>query len=58
MLGGTGTVLGTFVGSFIIGAIEPGTAAIGLLGQWTQLIYGFVIVVSVGMHTILRRRIR
>ena len=58
VLGGTGTVLGTFVGSFIIGAIEPGTAAIGLLGQWTQLIYGFVIVVSVGMHTVLRRRIR
>ncbi|MHB8628851.1 MAG: ABC transporter permease [Aggregatilineales bacterium] len=57
VLGGTGTILGTFVGSFIIGAIEPGAAALGLLGQWTQLIYGFVIVVSVGMHTILRRRI-
>jgi len=55
VLGGTGTILGTFVGCFIIGAIEPGTAAIGLLGQWMQLIYGFVIVVSVGMHTLLRR---
>ena len=58
VLGGTGTILGTFVGSFIIGAIEPGAAALGLLGQWTQLIYGFVIVISVGMHTVLRRRIR
>jgi simple sugar transport system permease protein len=58
VLGGTGTIFGTFIGSFIIGTIEPGAAALGLLGQWTQFIYGFVIVISVGMHTILRRRIR
>ncbi|MEP7284456.1 MAG: ABC transporter permease [Chloroflexota bacterium] len=58
VLGGTGTILGTFIGCFIIGGIEPGTVAIGLTGFWTQLIYGLVIVVSVGMHTILRRRIR
>jgi simple sugar transport system permease protein len=58
VLGGTGTILGTFVGCFIIGIIEPGTVAIGLTGFWTQLIYGLIIVVSVGMHTILRRRIR
>ncbi len=56
VLGGVGTVLGTFVGCFIIGAIEPGTVAIGLTGFWTQLIYGFIIVVSVAMHTVLRRR--
>jgi simple sugar transport system permease protein len=58
VLGGVGTILGTFVGCFIIGAIEPGTVAIGLTGFWTQLIYGFIIVVSVAMHTILRRRER
>src|SRR5258708_7329882 len=58
VLGGTGTILGTFVGSFIIGAIEPGAVALGMMGQQTQLIYGFVIVLSTGMHTILRRRIR
>lgn len=56
VLGGTGTILGTFVGSFIIGAIEPGAAALGLLGQATQLIYGFVIVVSVGLYTVVRQR--
>jgi len=55
VLGGTGTIFGTFVGSFIIGAIEPGAAALGMLGQATQLIYGFVIVVSVGMYTVLRQ---
>jgi simple sugar transport system permease protein len=57
VLGGTGTILGTFIGCYIIGAIQPGTVAINLTGFWTQLIYGFIIVVSVAMHTILRRRI-
>jgi len=57
VLGGTGTILGTFIGCFIIGAIEPGTVAIHLTGFWTQLIYGFIIVVSAAMHTVLRRRI-
>ena len=58
VFGGVGTILGTFVGCFIIGFIEPGTVAVGLTGFYTQLIYGLIIVVSVGMHTLLRRRIR
>jgi simple sugar transport system permease protein len=48
--------LGTFVGSFIIGAIEAAIVAIGLTGFWTQFIYGMIIIVSVSMHAILRRR--
>jgi simple sugar transport system permease protein len=55
--GGTGTVFGTFVASFIIGAINAGIVASGLTGFWTQLIYGLIIIVSVSMHAILRRRI-
>lgn len=58
VMGGVGTILGTFVGCFIIGAINAGTVAIGLTGFWTQLIYGLIIVVSVAMHNVLRRRIR
>ena len=58
VLGGVGTILGTFIGCFIIGTIEPGTVAIGLTGFYTQLIYGLIIVVSVGMHTVLRRRMK
>jgi simple sugar transport system permease protein len=54
--GGVGTILGTFLGAFIIGAIEAATVAIGLTGFWTQLIYGFIIVLSVIMHTYLRKR--
>jgi simple sugar transport system permease protein len=56
VFGGVGTILGTFLGAFIIGAIEAATVAVGLTGFWTQLIYGFIIVLSVIMHTYLRKR--
>lgn len=56
VFGGTGTVLGTFIATFIIAAIQPGIVAIGLTGFWTQLIYGLVITLSVSMHTIIRKR--
>ena len=56
VFGGVGTILGTFVGAFIIGAIEAATVAVGLTGFWTQLIYGLIIVLSVMMHAFLRRR--
>jgi len=56
VFGGVGTILGTFLGAFIIGTIEAATVAIGLTGFWTQLIYGFIIVISVIMHTYLRKR--
>jgi len=58
VFGGTGTILGTFLGSYIIGAINAGIVAIGLTGFWTELIYGFIIVASVSMHVILQRRIK
>ncbi|OGO65978.1 MAG: sugar ABC transporter permease [Chloroflexi bacterium RBG_19FT_COMBO_55_16] len=56
VFGGTGTILGTFLGAFIIGAIEAATVAVGLTGFWTQLIYGLIIVLSVIMHTFLSKR--
>jgi len=57
VFGGTGTILGTFIGAFIIGAIEAATVAVGLTGFWTQLIYGLIIVLSVIMHTYLRKSV-
>ncbi len=53
VFGGTGTVFGTFVASFIIGAINAGIVAAGLTGFWTSLIYGLIIVVSVSLQTLL-----
>jgi simple sugar transport system permease protein len=57
VFGGVGTILGTFIGSFIIGAIEAAIVAIGLTGFWTQFIYGLIIILSVSMHAIVRKRI-
>ncbi len=56
VLGGTGTILGTFLGAFIIGTIDAATLAVGLAGFWTDLIHGLIIVLSVIMHTYLRKR--
>jgi simple sugar transport system permease protein len=58
VFGGTGTILGTFIGAFIIGAIDAATVAVGLTGFWTQFIYGLIIVLSVTMHTYLRKRMK
>jgi simple sugar transport system permease protein len=56
VFGGIGTILGTFLGAFIIGAIQAAIVAIGLTGFYTELIYGLIIVLSVAMHSYLRRR--
>jgi len=58
VFGGVGTILGTFLGSYIIGAIEAGIVAIGMTGFWTKLIYGLIIIVSVSMHSIMRKRVK
>ncbi len=56
VFGGVGTIFGSFIGAFIIGAIEAATVAVGLTGFLTQLIYGLIIVLSVTMHAYLGRR--
>ncbi|HET7377549.1 MAG TPA: ABC transporter permease, partial [Anaerolineae bacterium] len=57
VFGGTGTIFGTFVASYIIAFINPGIVAAGWTAYLTQLIYGFIIVVSVSVQAILRRRL-
>jgi simple sugar transport system permease protein len=56
VFGGTGTIFGTFIAAFIIAIINPGIVAAGWTSYWTQLIYGLIIVVSVSLQAILRRR--
>jgi simple sugar transport system permease protein len=58
VFGGTGTIFGTIVAAFIIAIINPGIVAAGWMAYWTQLIYGFIIVVSVALQAILQRRFR
>jgi simple sugar transport system permease protein len=56
VFGGTGTIFGTFIGALIIGCLEAGIVAMGLTGFWTQLIYGVIIVISVAIHSQVRKR--
>lgn len=57
VFGGTGTIFGTFIASYIIAIINPGIVAAGWTAYWTQLIYGFIIVVSISLQALLRRRL-
>lgn len=56
VFGGRGSVWGTFIGAFMIGGITAGIVAVGLTDYFTNLIYGAVILVSVSIHALLRRR--
>jgi simple sugar transport system permease protein len=51
-------LVGTFVGSYIIGAINAGIVSAGVNAFYTQLAFGLVIVISVVLQTIIDRRIR
>jgi len=56
VFGGTGSIFGTFIAAFIIAIINPGIVASGWTAYWTQLIYGGIIVISVALQALLRRR--
>ena len=56
VFGGRGSVWGTFLGAFMIGGISAGLVAIGLSDYYPQVVYGAVVLVSVSIHALLRRR--
>ncbi|MFL5684698.1 MAG: ABC transporter permease [Chloroflexota bacterium] len=56
VFGGRGTVLGTALGAFMIGGIQAGLVAVGLSDYYPSLVYGAVILISVSIHAVLRRR--
>jgi simple sugar transport system permease protein len=58
IFGGRGTIFGTVVGAFVIGAIEPGIVSIGWTGLLTQVIYGAVIVVALIMQAFVMQRVK
>lgn len=58
IFGGRGTIFGTVVGAFVIGAIEPGIVSVGWTGLLTQVIYGAVIVVALIMQAFVMRRVK
>ena len=56
VFGGRGSIYGTFIGAFMIGAIQAGIVAAGLTDYWTSLIYGAIILISISIHAVLQRR--
>lgn len=56
IFGGRGTVFGTVVAAFVIGAIEPGIVSLNLTGLLTQVIYGAVIVGALVLQAYVLRR--
>ena len=56
VFGGSGTILGTFIGVLIIGSLEPGIVAIGLTGFWTQFIYGCIILLGVSLYAVILKK--
>ncbi|MCP4380651.1 MAG: ABC transporter permease [Hyphomicrobiales bacterium] len=51
IFGGSGTVVGTVIGSFIVAIIEAGLVASGVQGFWTRFFIGLVFIISVTMNT-------
>ena len=45
--GGYGSVLGTFVGIFVIMLLKTGLPYVGLQANWQQIITGLVLIVAV-----------
>src|SRR4029078_10856053 len=58
VFGGTGSIIGSFVASYIIGAINAGIVSAGINSFYTQGGFGFVIVGPVVLQTLVERRIR
>ena len=58
VFGGTGSILGSFVASYIVGAINAGIVSAGINAFYTQLCFGLVIIISVVLQTIIDRKVR
>ena len=58
VFGGIGTIVGTFFGALMVGAINAGVISAGIDGFYTQLFFGLVIIVSLVAQTLVSRRMR
>lgn len=56
--GGAGSILGTFIGVFIIGTLDSGLIAAGASGFHIRLAIGLVIILAVVVNSLIRMRRR
>ncbi|HEY8474151.1 MAG TPA: ABC transporter permease [Natronosporangium sp.] len=58
VFGGMGSIVGTFIGAFVVGAINAGVVSAGMDGFYTELFFGLVIVLSLVLQTLITRWMR
>jgi simple sugar transport system permease protein len=56
--GGAGSVFGTLIGGFIIGALNAGIVSAGINAFWTQAVFGLVIILSLILQVIIQKRVQ
>jgi ribose transport system permease protein len=54
--GGAGSIIGTFIGVFVICLLKTGLPFIGLQANWQQIVTGLVLIGSVMVDIIKKRR--
>jgi simple sugar transport system permease protein len=50
IFGGKATIVGSYVGAYIIGMIEAGLVATGMQGFWVRAVVGLVFLAAVIFH--------
>lgn len=58
VFGGIGSITGTFIGAFMIGAVNAGVISAGMDGFYTELFFGLVIVLSLVLQIVISKRMR
>lgn len=58
VFGGSGSVLGVFLGSLLLGTINVALAVLGIAATWQLAVYGFVILLAVAVDAIVQRQLR
>jgi simple sugar transport system permease protein len=51
--GGSGSIVGTFFGAYIIGSLEAGVVATQISGYWVRLVQGAVMGASVTLNLVI-----
>lgn len=57
MAGGSGSVVGTLIGVFIMSLLKTGLPFVGLQANWQQIITGIVLVLAVGMDVVKNKKL-
>lgn len=55
--GGSGSVLGVFLGCLLLGAINVALSVLGIAGTWQLAVYGLVILIAVIADSLLKRHL-